>query len=68
MVEGVLHKAMIDVNRKGTKAAAVTIAYAVAGCAPRFDYKVIHLDRPFVYAIVDNELMQPIFTGAVNRL
>lgn len=68
MVEGVLHKAVIDVNRKGTKAAAVTIAYAVAGCAPRFDYKVIYLDRPFVYAIVDNELMQPIFTGVVNRL
>lgn len=68
MVEGVLHKALIDVNRKGTKAAAASSICVVAGCGPKVDYKVIHLDRPFVYAILDNALMQPIFTGAVNKL
>lgn len=66
-VEAIIHKAHIEVDRHGTKAAAVTMAYAVAGCAPSFDFKSVELDRPFVYAIMDTETGLPVFTGIHNK-
>lgn len=51
----------------GTKAAAITLAYVVAGCAPSMDFKSVCLDRPFVYAITDTETRLPVFTGIYNQ-
>jgi len=31
------------------------------------DYKEVHLDRPFVYAIVDNENNLPVFIGTFDQ-
>lgn len=67
-MDSIIHKARIEVDRNGTKAAAVTMGLAVAGCAPRFDYKIVELNRPFVYAIIHNETGLPVFTGIVNKL
>ena len=68
-LDSILHKAFIDVNQKGTRAAAVTLAYAGDTCSykPR-PYKEVHIDRPFVFAIVDRKAGIPVFVGAVNHL
>lgn len=61
-------KTLIDVSRHGTKAAAVT--WATMDCksaAPLETYCVI-LDRPFIYAIVDNATGLPLFLGVVSHL
>ena len=66
--DGIIHKAYIEVDRRGTKAAAVTFDYVVAGCAPDFEYRNVTLDRPFIYAIMHNDTGLPVFIGKVNNL
>ena len=67
-IDQICHKALIEVDRHGTKAAAVTMAMAV-GCAPGFkEHKVVKLDQPFIYAIIHNKTQLPIFLGLVNKL
>jgi serpin B len=65
-VDSIIHKAHIEVDRLGTKAAAVTMAYVVAGCAPTREFKRVNLNRPFVYAIMNTETGLPVFTGVFN--
>ena len=38
-----------------------------AGCAPRFDYKLVELNKLFVYAIIHTETGLPVFIGVVNK-
>ena len=64
----ILHKAFIDVNQEGTRAAAVTLASAVAGCCPPRDFKEVHINRPFVFAIADRKAGIPVIVGVVNHL
>jgi len=69
-VDQVVHKTMIDVNRKGTKAAAATaIAATEAGLAV-VDPEIIeiHLNRPFVYGIIDMTTGLPVFLGVQNTM
>ena len=55
---------MIDVNRNGTKAAAVTIVEIEnSSCRSR-----INFNRPFLYGIVDNDTGVPLFLGAVTDM
>ena len=66
----IIHKTHIEVDRQGTRAAAVTVV-EVDKCmavAPASDPVVIDLDRPFVYAIVDNETGVPVFLGCMNNM
>lgn len=68
-VEDALHKTYITVDARGTRAGAVTVV--VNGCAGEEvpeEPKVVLLDRPFVYMIVDNECNLPIFIGTVNEI
>lgn len=62
----VIHKTFIEVNEKGTKAAAVTKIgmKAMSMAPPEMEYTV-RLDRPFIYAIVDDATGTPIFIGTV---
>ena len=66
----VIHKTHIELDRNGTKAAAVTAVImcgeAMAMEEPEKIY--ITLDRPFVYAIVDNTTGLPVFLGSVNSI
>ena len=64
----VQQKCFIDVSRNGTKAAAVTWAEVTDSCAEPSEPLNIFLDRPFVYAIVDNATGLPLFIGIVNNL
>ena len=66
----VLHKTHIEVNRAGTRAAAVTALELDTCSAVMIDDQPlwITLDRPFVYGIVDNETGLPVFFGCVNSL
>ena len=62
----VLHKTFISVDELGTKAGAVTMVAAVPASAPNpEEQKVVRLDRPFVYAIIDNATNLPIFIGTL---
>ena len=64
----VKQKAMIELDRNGTKAAAVTWAGMKAMSAAPAEPLYITLDRPFVYAIIDNAHKLPIFIGTVTNL
>lgn len=68
-VSRVLHKAKIEVDEQGTKAAAVTVVEA-AGCA-MVEEKipvVFEADRPFVYVIQDTRTGMFLFMGRVSNL
>ena len=56
----------IELDEKGTRAAAVTYM-TVADCAPP-DYpnKSVILDHPFIYAIIDTNTNIPIFVGTLT--
>lgn len=58
----VIHKTKIAVDEKGTQAGAAALVEIVDNCAPIYDKSVI-LNRPFMYMILDNETMLPLFTG-----
>ncbi len=64
----VQQKCFIDVSRNGTKAAAVTWAEMTEGAAEPTEPLNIFLDRPFVYAIVDNATGLPLFVGLASTL
>jgi len=61
----VLHKTYIQVDEVGTKAGAVTSVEMKLSSAP-VGQEVI-LDRPFIYAIIDNSTSLPIFIGVVKN-
>ena len=60
-------KVFIQVDREGTKAAAITIGGMDGEGAVSNDIYIV-LDRPYVYAIVDNATGLPLFLGAVTNL
>ena len=65
----VLQKTRIEVSRKGTKAAAVTIGGANGTSAPPDnEIKYIYLDRPFAYAVMDRTAKIPLFIGFADRI
>lgn len=61
----VIHKTFINLDEKGTKAGAATIVEIKQDSAPiqQEEPKIVYLDRPFVYMIVDCETNMPIFIG-----
>ena len=64
----VKQKTMIELDRNGTKAAALTWAGMKCMSAAPAEPLYITLDRPFVYAIIDNAHKLPIFIGTVTNL
>lgn len=68
-VDTVLQKTHIDVDTEGTRAAAVTaiMVRATSAMIP-IEYREVNLDRPFVYAIIDNATSTPLFIGTVAEL
>lgn len=67
-ISQVIHKTHIEVDRKGTKAAAATAIIAETNDIDLGPEEYITLDRPFVYMIVDTESGTPVFMGVVNTL
>lgn len=69
-ISAVLQKTFIDVNEAGTKAAAVT-AIGEAGSTATPDepeVREVILDRPFVYFIIDNMTLTPLFAGVLTHM
>lgn len=68
-ISDVLHKTHIELDNKGTKAAAVT-GVVVKGYAASIPAKVknVVLDRPFVYAIIDTQTGLPVFLGVCENI
>ena len=65
-INRVLHKTFISVTEEGTRAGAATVMEAAAGAAP--DPKIVFLDRPFLYMIIDCETVTPIFMGTLMTM
>ncbi len=66
--DSVRQKTFIQVDRNGTKAAAVTWGMNKAETAAPVETHEVILDRPFVYAIIDNSTSLPLFIGVVSNL
>ena len=68
-IDMVLHKTYIEVDEQGTKAGAATVVgIAEYASLETPVVKTVHLDRPFVYAIIDNETQMPIFLGVTETI
>jgi serpin B len=67
-ISNVLHKTFIEVDERGTKAAAVTSVEVVRTVSVSAPPKMVVLDRPFVYVIIDNQSKLPIFIGALMEM
>ncbi len=70
-INRVLHKTHIEVDPKGTKAAAVTAVENDCGSAAPMEApepKEVYLTRPFVYMIIDTNTNFPIFMGTVTEV
>jgi serpin B len=68
LIDKVVHKAYIDVDEKGTEAAAATavIMQVAAMVAPKPPVTVV-VDRPFLFAITDTVTGVPLFLGRVTN-
>ena len=70
-INRVLHKTHIEVDREGTRAAAVTAIEmeCETACETVIQEPIrVILDRPFIYGIIDNETGLPVFLGCVNQM
>ena len=65
-----IHKTHIELDRCGTKAAAVTavIVDKASSMPVEKEKKNVDLDHPFVYAIIDTESGIPLFIGTVKTV
>ena len=66
----VLHKTYIQVGPQGTKAGAATVVEMLEGVGDieQEKPKEVHLDRPFVYMIIDCENAVPLFMGITHSV
>ncbi len=70
LLSRILHKTYIRVDAMGTKAGAATVVESVTTGMPEVvpEVKEVHLDRPFVYMIIDTEKNVPLFIGVMKDL
>ena len=62
----VLHKTFLSVAEEGTRAGAATVVEMVAESAMEMEEpKVVTLDRPFLYMILDCQTGTPLFLGTL---
>lgn len=66
-ISQILHKTYLQVDELGTRAGAVTMGASSGGGNPQF-YKEVHLNRPFVYLIIDTAQSLPLFMGVIHQL
>lgn len=68
-ISQVFHNTHIELDREGTRAAAATVIVmedAAAAPMEMNEARYVYCNRPFAYAIVDTETMNPIFIGTYN--
>lgn len=66
-INQVLHKTYIEVEEQGTRGGAFTMVGMGNGASMEEpeEHRVVTLDRPFVYLVVDTDTMLPVFMGTV---
>jgi len=64
----VIHKTFIEVDQRGTRAGAATAVQMAMPTSVPPPPEVVILDRPFVFAIIDNAAKLPIFIGSVLEI
>lgn len=62
-IDDVIHKAFVEVDEKGTEAAAVTVVVIVETSVPFVP--VVNVNRPFLFVIRDNKTNSILFMGKV---
>ena len=62
-ISAVVHKAYVDVNEKGTEAAAASGATIVTLSARLSEPRVFRADHPFFFVIRDNQTGSLLFAG-----
>lgn len=68
-INQVLHKTFISVAEKGTKAGAATVVAMTEKTATVMEEpKIVYLDRPFVYMLIDCENNIPFFVGTMMNV
>ncbi len=60
-IDDVIHKAFVEVNEKGTEAAAVTVVIMIESSAA--SVQTVNVDRPFLFVIRDNKTNSILFMG-----
>ena len=66
-IDQVIHKTKVEVDERGTKASAATgVMMKAATAIMPTKVKTVILNRPFVYAIIDNATQLPVFIGTVS--
>ncbi len=63
-----IHRAKIEINRNGAKAAVATRIVLYGCLPPEEEEKTVTFNRPFVFAIVHRTLRIPALVGIVNRM
>jgi serpin B len=68
-ISDVVHKAFIDVDEKGTEAAAATAAAVMLAALRRAPAKRVTFtaDRPFLYVVTETTSGTPLFLGQFTR-
>ncbi|MBE6648521.1 MAG: serine protease [Ruminococcaceae bacterium] len=64
-IDNIIHKTFISVGELGTKAGAATAVIMSDGGMFPSEITEIHLNRPFVYMLVDTENNIPLFMGTL---
>jgi len=64
-IDQIMHRAVIDVAEAGTEAAAATATTIVATAARPQPAETFQVDRPFLFAIVDDETGAILFEGRI---
>jgi serine protease inhibitor len=67
LISKVLQKTYIDVNEEGTEAAAVTSVEVEMAAMPDTEPFVMRVDRPFFFAIRDNQTGALLFMGSITN-
>jgi serpin B len=65
-ISELLHKTYISVNEQGTKAGSVTIESTSGSASDANNTKKVYLNRPFIFAIVEDQTDLPIFIGTFS--
>jgi serpin B len=63
-IASILQKTFISVGELGTKAGAASVVIMKDDCCP-METKTIHLNRPFVYMLIDTTTNTPFFMGTM---
>ena len=66
-ISNVLHKTFFSVDDLGTRAGAATVITIKDATAPMVE-NIVRLDRPFVYAVIDNNTNIPVFIGTIMNI